>query len=663
MEWARDVAFTRRVLLKLMSILDEGFRAPGGTSRNRPHGNLGILRVAVILLFLLLAVRLGKMQIVDGASYAERSRENHIVQKNILPTRGLIMDRNGEPLVENVGVYSANVLPEALPSADQYENWTEMRFKIYLKLEQLTGTSSLAIQTRIEDAEAAGQGYIAIKVADNLTKEQALALDEVAAEMPGVSLEITPGRHYLGNEFSHILGYIGPQFQEDATRLQGLGYQFNEPIGKDGLEARYESDLRGTVGFSAVEQDAFGKQITALQSRDPVPGNSLKLAIDADLQRYVAELLQDSLPSSAYGISREAAAVVMNPNTGEVLSMVSIPTYDNNIWAESKVRPDELEALQNDDATHTLTNKALSAAAPGSTFKIVTSTAGLEQGNITPNTSHYVGCSLEITGENDVIYTYPDWTCHDKVLDVRSALAWSSNVFMFLTAGGDNSTIKGLGKNPEDSGAILATWARRFGFGGPTGVDLYGESVGRVPDPAWKKRTKVGPGFDKGENEWFIGDDYNTAIGQGDVLATPLQVARMTAAIANGGQLVTPHIVSEIVGPDGKTVRKIQPEYQAVGMSEANARVVAEGMLGSVQYGAGVLAQLPNVSVAGKTGTAEYYDAPTETWTQHAWFTGFAPYNNPEVVVTVYFDKGIGGTHAAPVATKILKFYFENIGK
>ena len=645
-----------------MSILDEGFRAPGGTSRNRPHGNLRILRFAVVGLFMLLGVRLAQMQIVDGASYAQRSKENHIYQKNILPTRGLITDRNGEPLVQNVGVYSASVLPEALPNADQFDDWKEMRFKIYLKLEQLTGTSSLEIQSRIDDAEELGQGYIAIKVADNLTKEQALSLDEVAAEMPGVSLEITPGRLYLGNEFSHILGYIGPQFKEDAARLEGLGYEFNEPIGKDGLEARYESDLRGTVGYSAVEQDAFGRQITALQSKDPVPGNSLKLAIDADLQRYVAELLQDSLPDDpTYGASHEAAAVVMDPNTGEVLAMVSIPTYDNNIWAESKIRGAELDALQNDTFTHTLTNKALSAAAPGSTFKIVTSTAGLEEGSITPNTSRYVGCSLEITGENNVIYTYPDWTCHNKTLDVRSALAWSSNVFMFLTAGGDNENIRGLGKTVNDSGAILATWARRFGFGSPTGIDLYGEGSGRIPDPAWKKRTYVGEGFNPGENDWFIGDTYNTAIGQGDVLATPLQVARMTAAIANGGKLVTPHIVDEIISPEGKTVRTIQPEFQDVGASAANIRVVAEGMLASVQYGAGILAQIPNATVAGKTGTAEFYDYDTGRKTQHAWFTGFAPYEKPEVVVTVYFDKGIGGTYAAPVAGKILKYYFENV--
>ena len=181
-----------------MSIMDEGFRAPGGTSRNRPHGNLRVLRWAVLGMFLILAVRLGQMQIVDGAEYATRSAENHVHQKNILPTRGLITDRNGEALVQNIGIYSASILPEALPNADTFENWKEMRYKMYLKLEELTATTALEIQTRVEDAEDADRGYIAIKVADNLTKEQALALDEVAVDMPGVTLEITPGRLYIG---------------------------------------------------------------------------------------------------------------------------------------------------------------------------------------------------------------------------------------------------------------------------------------------------------------------------------------------------------------------------------------------------------------------------------------------------------------------------------
>jgi len=641
-----------------MSIFEEGFRSPGGPSRNRPHGNLGALRLAVLGLFAILAVRLVDMQIINGGDFAERSRENHIVQKNILPTRGLITDRNGAPLVKNIGVYSATVLPEMLPSKQQD------RYKVYLELQRILGVSPLEVQTRVDDAFETGRDYIAVRVASNLTREQALALQEASVGLPGVTLEVTPGRDYVaGPEFSHILGYIGPQTAEEAAALTGKGYQLNEPVGKDGLEARYEADLRGTIGYTAAEQDAQGRLITQIGTRDPVPGNTLQLAIDADLQQFVAETLATSMPDqgTGWGDATTAAAVVMNPKTGEVYSLVSFPTYDNNIYADASRRAAELEALQNDTRTFTLLNKALSPAAPGSTFKIVTATAGLEEGNITPTTSYYVGCGLEIKGENNEIYPYPDWRCHNQTLDVRSAIAWSSNVFFFLTAGGDLESSPGLGRDVETSGAVLASWARRFGFGQPTGIDLYGESAGRVPDPQWKRRTYTGEGFNPGEDEWFLGDTYNSAIGQGDVLATPLQVARMTAAIANGGLLVTPHVANAVISPDGTVVRTVTPEAQELAVDPEMLQVVKEGMLGSVQYGAGARAAITAATVAGKTGTAEFYKKDGQL-SQHAWFTGFAPYEDPEVVVTVYFDIGVGGDKAAPVAGKILEYFMEHLG-
>lgn len=640
-----------------MSIFEEGFRTPAGPSRNRPHGNLTMLRVAVLVLFAILTLKLADMQIINGAEFARRSEENHIVRNNILPTRGLIVDRSGEPLVQNVGVYSATLLPEVLPEDPA------QRYPIYVRLGELIDVSPLEIQTLVEDAEAAGLDYIAITLRTNLTSQQALALSEASVDMPGVSLEVTPGRDYVaGQEFSHILGYIGAQSAEEAGRLREQGYQLNEPVGKDGIEARYEGDLRGTAGYNAAEQDAQGRLITQLATEDPIPGNTLELAIDADLQRYVAQLLLDNLNqnSSSWGPASTAAAVVMNPNTGEVLALVSIPTFDNNIFAEADIRQQELIDLHNDDDTYTLLNKALSAAAPGSTFKIVTAAAGLEEGNITEFTSKYVGCSLEITGETGEIFEYPDWRCHGQMFDVRSALAWSSNVFFFLTSGGDLETTRGLGEDVETSATILASWARRFGLGQPTGIDLFGEGGGLIPDPAWKRRHYVGEPWGPGDNEWFLGDTYNTAIGQGNVLATPLQIARMTAAIVNGGKLVTPHVVNRVIGPDGEVVRTIQPKFTDVGVTQKTLDIIKEGMLGSVQYGAGAAAVTRTTSLAGKTGTAEFFK-PSGELSQHAWFTGFAPYNDPEIVVTVYFDVGAGGTKSAPVAAKIVDYYMENV--
>jgi penicillin-binding protein 2 len=643
-----------------MSILEEGYRSPGGSSRNRPHGNLNVLRASVLIVFAILTVRLVYMQIINGAEYARRSRENHIVEKNILPTRGLILDRNGQPLVQNVGVYTATLVPELLPK-DQAS-----RYKIYLRLEGLTGASALDIQSKVKRAEENDQAYIEVQVQKYLTKEQALRLDEASVDMPGVSLSVTPGRTYpMGNEFSSLLGYIGAQTPEEAKNLGPKGYQLNEPVGKDGIEARYEDDLRGEVGFTANEQDAQGNLINALQTKDPVPGNSLKLAIDADLQKYVAELLQDSLDGTngSYGPASVAAAVVMSPKTGEVYSMVSIPSYDNNIFAQPDARSNELSALYHDNR-HPFLNQALTSAAPGSTFKIVTATAGLETGNVTPNTTRCVNSKvLEIKGETGQIFDFLDWR-EQGCIDLRHGIAYSSNIYMYMTAGGiAQEGIPGLGGyDLEKSGVILANWARKYGFGAPTGIDLFNEAAGRVPDPGWKRRNYADPPYTETDRQWYLSDVYFTAIGQQDVLATPMQIARMTAAVANGGKLVTPHVVDEVIGPDGKTIRTIKTALKDVGVSAANIQVVKEGMHLSVtdSAGAGIRAYTPGIDIAGKTGTAEFY-LPDGTKSQHAWFTGFAPYNDPDVVVTVYFDIGVGGDKAAPVASKIFKYFMGNV--
>lgn len=323
MERPGHVASARQLLLKPMSILDEGFRAPGGTSRNRPHGNMGVLRIAILGMFLVLGIRLAQMQIVDGASYAQRSRENHIVQKNILPTRGLITDRN-----ELLSRTSA-LIPRRSPCRAARQGEAD-RYQVYLKLQELIGVSPLEVKARVDDAVEAGKDYIAITVANNLPKEKALALDEASVDMPGVSAGDHAGRNYIGGDvFSHILGYIGPQFAEDAARLKGQNYQLNEPVGKDGLDPLRSRPARHRRLHRCRAGRLLGPD-RGVQLKDPAPGNSLKLSIDAGLQRYVGEVLEDSLADSSgvWGDATVAAAVVMDPVTGEILAMNSLPTYD-----------------------------------------------------------------------------------------------------------------------------------------------------------------------------------------------------------------------------------------------------------------------------------------------------------------------------------------------
>ena len=642
-----------------MSSPDENWRTPrssGGPTRNRPHGNLTALRIAVVVLFAVLAAQLFRMQIVDGADYAQRSRDNHITENIKLPPRGLITDRNGEPLVQNVPVYTANILPELLPKS------AEDRYKIYLRLEQLLKVPALEIQQAVKAQEDAGRGYIAVPVRKHLTQEEALALAEAAIDMKGVSLDVTPGRFYPGGpEFSGILGWIGPQTAADYTELQKKGYQLNEPTGKAGIESYYESDLRGTPGATAAEQDAQGRLVQALESKDPVPGDTVQLSIDAGLQRYVSELLLDHMPGDGSdlvdGDAHEAAAVVMNAKTGQVLALVSVPGFDNNIYNQPEKYAAEIDALNHDEQQRPLLNKALNPAAPGSVFKLITASAALETGRATPETSRVIPKIIEVKGENGQIYQLIDWR-DQGLITFTQAIAWSSNNFMFMISCGILGESRGLGKDAETSATILGYYARQFGLGGYTGIDVGGEDSGIIPDPAWKKRAHAGEGTDA--TQWYYADTCFMGIGQGDVTATPIQIARMTAAVANGGKLLTPHVAQAIIGQDGRVVRAINPEWKDVPVSAQHLADVREGMHQSVIYGASLKAAVAGLDIAGKTGTAEF-TLPDGSTKQHAWFTGFYPWNDPEIVVTVNFDRGIGGNKAAPVGADIFKYYADEI--
>jgi penicillin-binding protein 2 len=362
--------------------------------------------------------------------------------------------------------------------------------------------------------------------------------------------------------------------------------------------------------------------------------------------------------SGTWGDARVAAAVVMSPKTGEIYSLVSVPTYDNNIFAESDTRAAEYQALASDNTRTPFLNHALSAAAPGSTFKLVTASAALQEGLITPGTTRYIPKVLQVKGENGELYDLVDWREHGSI-DLYHAIAWSSNIYMFMASCGILNETKGLGKDAETSAVILGQYARQFGLGSATGIDLYGESNGIIPSPEWKKRYYGGSQFNRSDREWYYADTCFMGIGQGDVTATPLQVARMTAAVANGGTLVTPHLVNEVVGPDGKTVRTIQGDTKKVSVDAKNLQVVRDGMHLSVMEGAGAMAKQSGIDIAGKTGTAEFFENGVKK--QHAWFTGFAPFNDPQVVVTVYFDLGVGGEKAAPVAGKIIKYFMDNV--
>jgi len=636
-----------------MSMFDGNFRQGSSASRTRPHGNLGVLRLAVLLMFAVLVARLVNMQIVHGEDYANRSRDNYISQTNILPPRGLIYDRNGEPLVRNIGIYNAVITPRFLPDA------TDLRDQIYLWIEESLKVPALQVQAMVQDAEKDDRVDAPITVKRYLTPEEALTLEEAAIDMPGLSLSISPGREYLGGDaFSHILGYIGLQDPGQVAELRRKGYAFNEPIGKAGVESRYESELRGEIGYASNEQDAYGNLISVLESTEAEPGKSLRLSIDGGLQNYITELLQDSM-----GEAYTAAAVVMDAKTGELYSIVSIPTYDNNMYSKPDLYSEELERMAKDDVRKPFLNKALTAEAPGSTFKLITAAAALNEGLVTPETGRQVDSRiLAIRGENGETYLLYDWATHGWV-NLTRGIARSSNIYFYMASCGIYPDTPGLGKDPYESAITLAHYARMFGLGKTTGLDVNsGEMAGVVPDPEYKKRAYSGPEFNPWDREWYYADTCFMGIGQQDVKASPLQIARMTASVANGGYLLTPHVVTDILDVEGNVVRSTEVEAKKLDVAEQHLASIRQGMWESVNSsdGAGKRAQMPGLSIAGKTGTAEF-KRQDGVWDQHAWFTGYMPANDPQYVVTVYFDRGVGGDKAAPIAGLIMKYIQENL--
>ena len=392
-----------------MSSLGRPWHSPG-KSRNRPHSNLVVLRVAVLVAFAILTAQLFRMQIIDGKEYARRATENHIAIDTTLAPRGAIVDRAGNPLVVNVPIYEATVVPDFLPGK------VETREAIFSAIERITGVPALEARERVRKSEADGLGYIGITIATNLTKDQALKLDEASISMPGVKLGIRPGRDYVGGvEFAHVLGYIGKQTAEEYRTLRDRGYALNEPVGKAGVELEYEEDLRGQRGGTAAEQDAQGRPVKALGKTDPVPGNTVRLGIDGEMQKYIYQLLEDNLTGDEKNRdARVAAVVVMDAKTGLIRAIVSYPGYDNNLFG--KANNDRAYNEVRNDPRKPLLNQALTASAPGSVFKLVTAGAGLQTGNITPASAVNVTSTvLEITGENGVIYPFYDWKAHGYI--------------------------------------------------------------------------------------------------------------------------------------------------------------------------------------------------------------------------------------------------------
>ncbi|MBU4315050.1 hypothetical protein KJ673_01445, partial [Patescibacteria group bacterium] len=439
---------------------------------------------------------------------------------------------------------------------------------------------------------------------------------------PWISVETNALREYVTDEvssLSHIIGYTSVINEEEYEAIKNLGYRQFDHIGKQGLEKTYESLLHGTYGEELLEVDAFGNIERIISKIDPKNGQNLYTTLDIRLQSFIETDLQEKLLKS---VATKASVIVMDPNTGEILSLISWPAYDANLFAEG-IEQESYSNLINDE-DQPLFPRAIAGEFPsGSTIKPVYAAAALIEGIITPYTTFMSTGGIWVS-----VWFFPDWRAGGHGLtDVYHAIADSVNTFFYYIGGGKDD-FEGLGIEQ------MMQYASLFGFGSQTGIDLPGEANGFLPSKQWKEETK-------GE-QWYIGDTYHVAIGQGDLLVTPLQIAQSTAVFANGGSLITPHLNSGL------------DVSQRTIIDSGTAKIVQDAMRQTVTAGSARSMQSAVVEVAGKTGTAQW----STDGIPHSWFTGFAPFEDPQIVVTVLIEEGGNDNIAVPLSLDIINYWF-----
>lgn len=583
---------------------------------------IAALLVAGFLLSGLL-MRAAWMQFGQGSVWLSRAEANRFRVDALPARRGIIRDRNGVTLAENMPTFAVRMRESDLPrEAGEHTR----------AVASVARTLGLTTEDVLANLYATGtEPDDWVDVARDVAYDRAVALEIKLPELSGVSLVTSAKRSYPASaetpSLSHILGYVGSVSPVEYASRRELGYRRNDEIGKTGVELANETEIRGVAGERRIEVDAVGRPRAMVGDRAPVDGKDVTLTLDLDLQRAAEAALVRGLEQARV---KRGSLVVMDANDGSILALVSWPAYDDNVFA-GRVSSTVYRALAEDES-HPLFPRAWAGQFPsGSVIKPLIATAALAEGVITPKTTVHSTGGITVGP-----WFFPDWAAGGHGLtNVRKAIAMSVNTFFYYIGGGYNNFI-GLGVDR------LTKWMRAFGLGSETGLDLPGEAAGHVPSQQWKQETK-------GER-WYIGDTYNLSIGQGDLLVTPLQMARVTAAIANGGSLVAPHVAAS--SSAAAAASKVSAPASAFA-------TVRQGMRETVTSGSGRRLNSLPFPVAGKTGTAQWRaDKPT-----HAWFTGYAPANDPQVVITVLLEEGgEGSTYAVPVAGEVLNAWWKGLG-
>jgi len=571
-----------------------------------------ITLIVIRILFVVLVVIFWKMQILDFQNYWKRSEANRIREIILPPQRGLIKDRDGNLLAKNIASFKASLIRENCRNL-------EMSIK---KISVLLDLSQDTLRERISKYQSIPE-FRPIVIKENLTEQEVAKCEAHKIDFPELLVQAEPKRNYPRGGFaSHILGYLQEVSADEFRNKTYTGRRLGDMVGKTGIEKVYETDLAGTDGHLLEIVNSLGRRQGELLQRKPLSGKDLVLTLDSELQEKAEEILQ----------GKEGVIVILDPKNGEILAMASYPGYDPNKFI-NRFTPEEWRSIANDPSTP-LQNRAIRGEySPGSIFKITMSLAGLELGLINEWTT--VTCRGEA-----IIYGHP-FACWYKEghgpVNLFNAIRQSCNIYYYH-----------LGKRMGIEN--IARFSRILGFGRKTGIDLPGEKEGLVPDTEWKKRVRKEP--------WYLGETISVSIGQGPVLVTPLQLALHTALVANRGRKrVVPHLVQG----------NAETAEMRLDIKEENFEKVIKGMWQSANSeGTARAAKVVGFDVCGKTGSTQVVSRETAeklaerkvVIKTHSWFSGFAPRDDPRIVVTVIIEYGgMGGIAAAPLAGELFKLF------
>ena len=588
--------------------------------------------LVLALAFFALLMRLYFLQVVSGSNFASRAQSNRLRPVEVPAPRGLITDRTGLVLATSRPLHSVAVVPGLLPHARKQKI---ERARVIQTLANLLQIDARTIEPQIEKALKRQGRYDAVPIKSDIDLSAIARIEENRAELgAGVLITDELRRVYpLGAMAGHTLGYSGVVNERDLARAKQEGAPLGafDRVGKSGIERQYNDILHGEHGAQIFEVDASNRPVGERAPIAATPGKTLQLTLDARLQRAA---------ETALGRAKNNGAVAaIDPRNGEVLVLASRPTLDPNLFELPRAQFSAAYRKLLATPGYPLLNRAATSRfPPGSTFKMISAAAGLQKGVIDPNWT--VTCNGGFT----LGRRFGCWKVHGRGVNLSRALAESCDVYFYELA------LK-LGNSQGSGPTYLAQTARKFGLGSDSGIDLPTDEAGLVPDPAWLRRVNAKhPAY----AQWMPGNTLNMSIGQGDVLATPLQMALATGAVANGGTLWKPHLMRKYMSSDGET-RMFAKSGTSVGISPRNLELIRRGLRRTVTNGTGRLGALPNVAVAGKTGSAE--DANNVL--PHSWWVCFAPYDKPTIAIAVLVENsGHGSENALPIAREILQARF-----